>query len=77
MVYLHHNQISVLPDFQHITKICQTQSSLKRVENHVEELNHYCDNIILQQIHNLTSVEKHIGFGEKLCPHSKVSWKTM
>ena len=26
-------------DFQHITKNCQTQCSLRRVENHTEEIN--------------------------------------
>ena len=38
-----HN-ISVLPhDFQHIAKNYQSQSSLIRVENHVEELINVCD----------------------------------
>ena len=44
ILYLHHNKVSVLPhDCQQTTKNCQTQSSLKRVENHVEELINYYD----------------------------------
>ena len=44
MVYLLQNKISVsTQDIQHISKNCQTQSSLSRVENHVEEIKHYCD----------------------------------
>ena len=30
-------------NFQHITKNCQTQPSLRRDENHVEERKHNCD----------------------------------
>ena len=41
---LHQHKILVpTHDFQHTTKNVQTQSSLRRVENHVEELKHYCD----------------------------------
>ena len=44
ILYWHHYKISVLThDFQHITSNCQTQSCLRRVENHVEELKLYCD----------------------------------
>ena len=42
MMYLLQNEISVFAhDFQHITKNCQTQSSLRRVENHTEEIKNY------------------------------------
>ena len=39
MVYLHHNTIHS-HDFQHILKTCQTQSSLRCVENHNNHNNH-------------------------------------
>ena len=39
IMHLHTNEISVFThDFQHIPKNCQTHSSLKRVENHTEEI---------------------------------------
>ena len=44
MMHLLHNDISVFThDFKHITKNCQTQSSLSRVENHGEEIKNYYD----------------------------------
>ena len=44
MVYLFQNEISVfIHDFQLITKNCQTQSSLMRVENHADEIENYFD----------------------------------
>ena len=42
--FLRHNNISVLRrDFQQITNNCQTQSSLRRVENHADEIKNYDD----------------------------------
>ena len=58
-------------DFQHITKNCQTQSSLSSVENHAEEFKNYYDgngnvrsmwNNILHAVNNLWS---------------KLIWKTL
>ena len=44
MVCLFQNEISVSTnDFQHITKNCQTQSSLSGVENHAVEIKNYFD----------------------------------
>ena len=44
MVYLFQHEISVSThDFQHITKNCQTQTSLGGVENHAVEIKHYFD----------------------------------
>ena len=44
MVYLFQNEIAVSThDFQHVTKNCQTQSSLSRVENHAVEIKNYVD----------------------------------
>ena len=44
MVYLFQNEILVSThDFQHITKSCQTQSSLTRVENHTVDFKNYND----------------------------------
>ena len=44
ILYWHHNKISVLShDVRHNPKNSLTQSSLSSVENHVEELNNYCD----------------------------------
>ena len=62
-LYWHHNKVSVLThDFQHITKNCQTQYSLRCVENHVEELINYCDANT-----PLKTVEKHLARNEKRC----------
>ena len=44
MVYLYQNDISVLTHgFQYITNISQTQSNLRCVENHAEEIKNYYD----------------------------------
>ena len=44
MVHLFQNKISISThDFQHITKNCQFQSSLRRVENHAVEIENYYD----------------------------------
>ena len=43
-LYLLHNELSIFTlDFQHITKNCQTQSSLIRVDNHAVEIKNYYD----------------------------------
>ena len=44
VVYLSLNEISVSThDFQHIANNCQTQSNLRHVENHAEEIKNYDD----------------------------------
>ena len=44
MVYLVENEVKdKFYDFQHITKNCQTQSSLSRAENNAAEIKHYYD----------------------------------
>lgn len=52
IVYKHHNKRSVLThDFELITKNYQTKSSLRSVENLMEEQKHYCDaNITISQL---------------------------
>ena len=61
MVYLLQNEISLSThDFQHITKNCQTQSSLSRVENHVEEIKNYCDGNEMSDWCGLTSCTRWI-----------------
>ena len=73
MIYLHKNKISFLPhDFLHITRNCQTQSRLNRVENNVEELKHHCST-------NTTfdSCSKHLVINGKCCTHWKLTRKTL
>ena len=56
MVYLLRNEISVSThDFQHITKNCQTQYSLGRVENNAEEIKNYSDGIKMSDWCGFTS----------------------
>ena len=50
-------------DFQHITKNCQTQSSLRRVENHTEEIKKFIwwnRNIRLMWINILHTVNNNV-----------------
>ena len=42
-VLLHNEILAFTHDFQHITKNCQTQPILRRVEIHVEEIKNYVD----------------------------------
>ena len=61
MIYLLQNEISVSThDFQHITKNCQAQSSLSRVENHAEEIEHYDDGNELMWINMLHAVNNNV-----------------
>ena len=61
MMYLHHNNVSVLPhDFQHVSSWIEFDTVLCGV------LRIMCKNcnLILKQIHHFTAVEKHIEGGE-------------
>ena len=61
MIDLRQNEISISThDFQHITKNCQTQSSLSHVENHAEEIKHYDDGNELMWINMLHAVNNNV-----------------
>ena len=56
MIYLLQNEVLVLThDFEHIKKNCQTQSSLRCVENHADEIKNYFDENEMSDWCGLTS----------------------
>ena len=56
-LYSHENKVSVpTNDFQQITKNCQTESNMKRVENHIENLKNYYN--IWQLLKNISQALK-------------------
>ena len=61
IVYWLQKEISLLTyDFQHITKNCQTQSSLSCVEIHAEEIKNYDDENEISDRYRLTCCTRRI-----------------